>query len=212
MMPARRAVSSGSPFFMPPARICFIAEAEIAMRPRATASRAVAGFALTSTMRMRPRASRCDNFLAICFAQNKKKGQAFERYRQVHVFQLHAPRHLECSRRGIEDCLHARGDDDVDRGLGVGGGDGDDGDPDDLALRDLLEVLDVVNEDAAARPAADLVLQRVEQRHDFEAVVPAAPGVGKGGPESAGADDGDADAAVQTENLPEVPPQLLDVV
>src|SRR5260370_26726686 len=112
MMPARRAVSRGSPFFMPPARICFSAAAEIAIRPRAAASRAVAGFAPTSTIRMRPAASRCVRpafrlALSICVALNEEERETFERDRQIHVFQFHAGRDFECPWREIQDRLHA---------------------------------------------------------------------------------------------------------
>ena len=57
-----------------------------------------------------------------------------------------------------------------------------------------------------------LSLQRVEQRDDLEPVVAEPAVVGERQAEVAGADDRDADAAVEPEDLPQVAPQLLDVV
>ena len=54
MMPASRAVWSGSPFLIAPARICRSAARDIVIRPRATASRAVTALSETSTIRTRP--------------------------------------------------------------------------------------------------------------------------------------------------------------
>ena len=56
MMPARRAVCSGSPFFTARVRMARLAAAFILTSPVATASRTVSGFAETSTIRTRPRA------------------------------------------------------------------------------------------------------------------------------------------------------------
>src|SRR5438552_5596347 len=69
-MPARRAVCSGSPFFTAPVRIRRSASRDIAIDPRATASRAVAGFSPTSTIVTRPRASTCDSARALLRARS----------------------------------------------------------------------------------------------------------------------------------------------
>src|SRR5687767_10141300 len=58
-MPARRAAWIASPFFSVASRTARSASRDITTRPRATASRAVAGLALTSTMRRRPARSTC---------------------------------------------------------------------------------------------------------------------------------------------------------
>src|SRR5262245_618421 len=68
MMPARRAAWSGSPFRVAPRRIAASAFREIAMDPRAFASRCVVGLLPTSTITTRPRASMCDGRLALDIA------------------------------------------------------------------------------------------------------------------------------------------------
>src|SRR6266571_2316383 len=57
-MPARRATSATPPFSSFPDRTRRMAAAEMRIRPRATASRAVTAFPVTSTMRARPWRSR----------------------------------------------------------------------------------------------------------------------------------------------------------
>src|SRR5688572_16810626 len=61
MTPARRATSATPPLRSFPDRASRMAAAEITMRPRATASRAVTGLAETSTIRAAPCASRWDS-------------------------------------------------------------------------------------------------------------------------------------------------------
>src|SRR5262249_4817674 len=104
MMPARRAVSSGSPFFVVPPRTCSSPAADILIRPRAIASRAVAAFCDTSTIRIFPRASTWESRgagsvvrLRILVTLDEKERQALERHRQIHALQLHAARHLVCT-------------------------------------------------------------------------------------------------------------------
>src|SRR5262245_64791784 len=63
MMPASRAVCSGSPFATLPVRMSVSAAALIVISPRASASRLVTGLAPTSTMRALPLSSRCDNLV-----------------------------------------------------------------------------------------------------------------------------------------------------
>src|SRR5690349_1612709 len=85
MIPASRAVCSGSPFLLTPDRTWRSASADILMWPRATASRAVAGLAETSTIRMRPFSSTWDSFLLTIFPLHQEEREALERDGQVHV-------------------------------------------------------------------------------------------------------------------------------
>src|SRR5690242_20551628 len=115
-MPARRAVCSGSPFFTAPARICRRASADIAIDPRAIASRAVIGLSPTSTIFTRPRASTCDNaaltrLLVFDIGLREEERQVLERYGEIDAFQLHVRRHLEGPRREVQNGLDAGGDD-----------------------------------------------------------------------------------------------------
>src|SRR5690242_2541275 len=109
MMPASRAVSSGSPFFIWPARICRRASSAIRMWPRATASRAVTGLAPTSTMRMRPAASTCERRLAIRLSLDQEERETFERDGEIHALQLYAARHLERAGGKVQHRAHAGG-------------------------------------------------------------------------------------------------------
>ena len=79
-------------------------------------------------------------------------------------------------------------------------------------LRDFFSSLDVVDRHAAARLLADLLVQVVEQRGDLEAFLPEARIVGEREAEVAGAHDRDAQLPVEAEDLPQVAPQILDVV
>src|SRR3954453_17283381 len=102
-MPASRAVGSGSPFLTVPERISRSAWGDIAIVPRAIASRLVTGLSPTSTIFTRPRASTWDRavarpafpagpalpallFFAIALRQEKR--EAFERHGQVDTLQL----------------------------------------------------------------------------------------------------------------------------
>src|SRR5262245_35396226 len=121
MMPASLAACSGSPFFTAPARTNRRAVADMRTVPRATASRSVTGFAPTSTMVMRPRASTwlsagltclcpfvIDASLAfIIDALSQKERKAFERHGEVDALQLDAGRHLQRARREVQDGLDA---------------------------------------------------------------------------------------------------------
>src|SRR5205814_9381341 len=104
MMPARRAAWSGSPFFTSPRRICASASADMAIEPRAIASRAVTALAPTSTIRTRPRASTCDNrgLRAIFVAVREVERQALERDGQIDALQLHAARHPQRPGREVQ--------------------------------------------------------------------------------------------------------------
>src|SRR5215510_1850880 len=159
-MPASRAVCSGSPFLIRPARIRRSASRDIVMLPCATASRAVTALAPTSTILMRPRESTCEStkrarpalpalptfalrasvgepafpaLLALRFfaiALCQEKREAFERHRQIDALELHVRRRLQRARGEIEHRLDARGDDQVEDVLRGGRRDGNDGDAD----------------------------------------------------------------------------------
>src|SRR5688500_19389275 len=98
MIPASRAVCRGSPLATLLCRIRRSAAALITISPRASASRFVAGFAPTSTIRPLPFASRCESLRAeaaaeaglpaIAFYLDKVERKAFERDGDVHALQL----------------------------------------------------------------------------------------------------------------------------
>src|SRR5436853_3785912 len=113
-MPASFAVCSGSPFATSPLRINFNASRLIVIAPRATASRAVAGFAPTSTILTRPRSSTCDSFLANVVPLGQIERQALERHGEVHALQLHIVRDMERARRKVQEALDARRHDLID--------------------------------------------------------------------------------------------------
>src|SRR5258706_5903436 len=119
-MPASRAACSGSPFLTAPARMSRRASRDIAIEPRAIASRSVTGFSPTSTILTPPRASTCDSLptvglpallpfcppalllLAITLFLGEKKGKALERHREVDAFQLHVGGDLQRARRKVQ--------------------------------------------------------------------------------------------------------------
>src|SRR4030095_4359877 len=96
MIPARRAVCSGSPLATLPVRISERAAALIVISPCASASRLVTGFAPTSTMRALPLSSRCDNLGAgrarrlatLLIPLRQIERQALERNGEIHTLQL----------------------------------------------------------------------------------------------------------------------------
>ena len=100
----------------------------------------------------------------------------------------------------------------IDHVLGRFGRHRDHRDVDALAATHLLQVLDVVDRHAAARLLADLGVGAVEERDDLEAFLAEARVVGQRQAEVAGADDGDAQLAVEAEDLSQMPLQILDVV
>ena len=136
MMPASRAVWSGSPFLIAPARISGAPPRDIRMRPRATASRAVTALSPTSTIRRRavsvdamrgdarsrglrlPVRRRVFSLPSLPPSLREEERQALERDGQVDALQLHVRRHLQRAGREVQDRLDARRDDRVDDGLG----------------------------------------------------------------------------------------------
>src|SRR5581483_5877009 len=122
MMPAIRADCSGSPFFTAPLRMRLRALADIAIDPRATASRAVTGFSPTSTIFTRPRSSTCVSvrcplpdlpdppaFLLTALSLRQKEREALQRHREIDALQLDVVGHLERAGRKVEDGLDAGG-------------------------------------------------------------------------------------------------------
>src|SRR5437867_10445727 len=96
--------------------------------------------------------------------------------------------------------------------LGGGGRHRDDGDADAVAPRDFLQIVDIVDRDAAARLLADLLAQIVEQREDLETFL-AKPGiVGKREAEIARAHDRDAQLAIEPEDLTQMALEVANVV
>src|SRR5262245_34341699 len=109
MMPASRAVCSGSPLATLPLRISESASALIVISPLARASRLVTGLSPTSTMRALPLSSTCDSLagpegpalrparrlatLLISLSQIER--QTLERDRQIHTLQLDVLRNFQ---------------------------------------------------------------------------------------------------------------------
>src|SRR4051812_25569830 len=184
MMPARTAAWSGSPFLTFPDRISRTASALIVISPVATASRLVTALSPTSTIRTSPRGPTCVSVEArplpdIVITLRKVEREAFERHGQVHALEFHVGRHLQRSRRKVENGLDAGGDDLLHHRLRIRRGHRDDADVEAVASRDLLQFFDVVNGDAAARPLADLLVGSVEQCGDLEPFLPEPGIVGK---------------------------------
>src|SRR6185503_16557825 len=203
------------PFFTAPERIRRSASRDIEIDPRAIASRAVTGLSPTSTILTRPRASTWDSalrLLTIALALRQEERQALERHRQVDALQLHVGRHLQRAGRKIQHRLDAGGDHLPEHVLRRRRRHGDDGDADPFAPGHFLQVVDVVDRDAAARLLADFLFQRVEQRRDLEPFEAEAGIVGEGEAEVAGAHDRDAQLAIEAEDLAQVALQIADVV
>src|SRR4051812_2839407 len=124
-IPASRAVCSGSPFLTAPERIWRRASADIAIEPRAIASRAVIGLSPTSTIFTRPRASTCERcadggrsdltdlpaLLVLDIGLREEKREVLERDGEIDALQLHIRRHFERARREVQNRLDAGGDD-----------------------------------------------------------------------------------------------------
>ena len=150
MMPASRAVWSGSPFLIAPARISRSASRDIVIFPRATASRAVTAFSETSTIRTSPRGPDVRE-LALTgtalldmrgaqplLALRQKERQRLERHREIHALQLDVRRHLQRAGREIQHGFDPCRDHGIDDGLRRLGGHGDDRNRDVLAPDDRL--------------------------------------------------------------------------
>src|ERR1043166_1859520 len=223
MMPARRAVCSGSPLAISPRRINFSAVGLIVMSPRARASRLVTGLSPRSTIFTRPRRSTCDRLgapdsglavrlLATALTLCEIERQALERNGQIHALEFHFGRNLQRAGREIQDCLDPGRHDLIDHWLRVRSRHGDHGDVEPIALGHALQFLDVVDGHPAARFVTDLFVRRVEERGDLEAFL-AKPGiVRERESEIARAHDGHTKTSIQAEDLTQMSPQLLDVI
>src|SRR5688572_24066746 len=95
MMPASRAVCSGSPLATAPLRINRSAAALIVISPRASASRVVTGLSPTSTIRALPLASTWESLATVSFPLRQIERQAFERDGQIDALQFHVGRHFQ---------------------------------------------------------------------------------------------------------------------
>src|SRR4029079_456332 len=119
----------------------------------------------------------------------KIEGQAFEGDRQIDALELHVCRHLQRTRREVEDRFDAGRDDLVDDRLCVRRRHCDDADVEPIAPRDLLQVPDVVDGNAASGSLTDLLVRGIEQRRDLEAFLPETRIVRKRQTQIAGAHD-----------------------
>ena len=145
-------------------------------------------------------------------AAGEIKRQALERDGEIDALQLHVGRHLQRAGREVQHGLDPGRDHQIDHALCRRRGHGDDGDADAVAARVLLQIVDVEDRHAAARLLADLRAQVVEQRHDLEALLTEAGIVGEREAEVAGADDRDAQLAIEAEDLAQVTLEIADVV
>jgi len=105
---------------------------------------------------------------------------------------------------GADDLIHDR--------LRMWRGHGDDGDIQPIAAHHPLQLFDVVDRYAAPRLVADLLVGRIEECRDLEPFLTKSGVIGQRKTEIAGAHDGHPQMTIETENLPQVPAQLLDVV
>src|SRR5688572_4452293 len=114
MIPARRAVCSGSPFLTALSRTARTAAALMRISPVAVASRIVLGLPLTSTMRACPDAPTCDRpgrllFAFIRLTSGEKERQTLERHGQIDVLELHPGWHFEVAGRKVQQRPNAGG-------------------------------------------------------------------------------------------------------
>src|SRR5687768_3643173 len=230
MIPAIRAVCSGSPFFITPPRTWRTASGDIVMRPRATASLVVTALLLTSTIRTFPVASMWDSrgsrpsspvrprrapetlLVAIAVSLCEKEREALERHRQVDALDLDVGGHLQRPRREVQHRLDARGDDLVDHRLCGGSRNGNHRDANAVAARVLAEGAGIENRHAAARTTADLVALGVEQRGNLEPLGAKTLVVSERQAEVAGAHDRHPHTPVEAQDLTQVGAQLAHVI
>src|SRR5687768_7016666 len=211
MTPASRAVCRGSPFATVPVRMSRRAPGLIVISPRARASRVVTALSPTSTIRAFPRASTCDS-LATGVPLGQVERQALQRHGQVHALELHVVRHFQRAWREVENRLDAGRNHLLDHRLSVRCGHGDDGDIQPLLPGHTLQLADVVNRDPASRLVANLLVGGIEQRGNLEPLLPEAWIVRERETEVTGTHDGHAQMPVESEDLAEMPAQILDVI
>src|SRR5688572_19874306 len=184
MIPARRAVCSGSPFLTALSRMARMAAALMRISPMAVASRTVFGLPLTSTMCAWPEAPTCDRpgrllFAFIRLTSGEEKRQALERDGQIHVLELHARGDFEVARRKVQQRPNARGHRGIHHILRGGGRHGQHDDVDTVALDYLPELRHIDDAHAASRLASHLASLDIEQGDDLEPFLPEAWVVGK---------------------------------
>src|SRR5688572_30129387 len=219
MIPARRAVCSGSPLATLPVRINESAAVLIVISPCASASRLVTGFAPTSTMRALPRSSTCDSrgdrarrLATLLISLRQVERETLERHGQIHALQLDVFRYLQGAGREVQNGFDTGCDDLIHDGLRMRRRHGDDGDVEPLTPHDPLELLDVVDRYPAPRLVANLLVGRIEERGDLEPFLTKPGVISERETEIAGAHDGHAQLSIEAENLPQVPAQFLDVI
>ena len=93
-----------------------------------------------------------------------------------------------------------------------GRGNGDDRDLDAVSSRNAFEIVDVVDRHAAARLWPTFALNVSNSAEDLEAFLAEARVIGEREAQIAGAHDGDAQLAVEAENLAQMPLQIAHVV
>src|SRR4030095_4676979 len=130
----------------------------------------------------------------------------------IDTLQLHVFGNMQRTRRKVQNPLDAGGDNMIDHGLRMRRGDGDDRDVEALAAGDALQLLDVEDGHTPPRFVPDLLVSRVEERGNFEALLPESRVIRQRQTEIAGADKRDAQPPVEPQNLTEMTAQLFDVI
>ena len=138
--------------------------------------------------------------------------QALEGHRQVHALQLDITRHGQRAGREVQDGLDARRDHQIDHGLRARRRHRNHGDVEPILARHASQLLDVVDRHAAPRLVPDLLVCGVEERRNLEAFLPESGVVRERQAEIAGAHDRHAQPPIESQDLPQVPPQFLHVV
>src|SRR5687768_3128464 len=173
MIPARRAVCSGSPFLTALSRMARTAAALIRISPTALASRTVLGLPLTSTIRAWPDVPTCDRagrllFAFIRLSSGEEERQALERHGQIHVLEFHARRHFEVAGRKVQQGPNAGGYRGIHHILRGRCRHGQHHDVDAVAFDDLPELRHIDDAHAASRFAPHLASLGIEQGDDLE--------------------------------------------
>src|SRR6185503_5095296 len=112
----------------------------------------------------------------------------------------------------VENPLDSGRDHLIDHGLRVRRRHSDDGDIKPFTTRDALQFLDVEDGHPAPRFVPNLLVGRIEERRNLEPLLTKPRVVGQRQTEVAGADNGDAQPAVEPQDLTKVAAQLLHVV
>src|SRR5438045_1487836 len=165
-----------------------------------------------STLFTRKRSACPSRLRLISLTACQIEGQTFERHREIDALQLDIVRHLQRAGREIENRLDARRNHEIDDALRRRSGYGDHGNRDRVVPRELLQLVDVVDRHAATRLLTDFGAQVVEEREDLEPFLPKPGVIRQREPEIAGADDRDAQFAIESENLSQMPLEVANVI